>query len=177
MTALMKFDIVTAEKGQPVTTSIAIANGVGVQHKNVMAMIRKHIKRFESLGRIAFETRMGSPLPQGGFGRATEVAILNEPQASLLMVMQRNTERVMDFKVALVKAFFEARAFINHSCAELMQERAVLSNALENEKDYASYHGKGLSDWRSKRDGLQAAIAKVDSQLQPLLTGWMTHEG
>ena len=75
--------------------------------------------------------------------------------------------------MALVKAFFEARAFINHSCAELMQERAVLSTALENEKDHASYHGKGLSDWRSKRDGLQAAIAKVDSQLQPLLTHWV----
>lgn len=173
MTALMKFDIVTAEKGQPVTTSIAIADGVGVQHKNVMAMIRKHIKRFESLGRIAFETRMGSPLPQGGFGRATEVAILNEPQASLLMVMQRNTERVMDFKVALVKAFFEARALINHNCIGLIQEHAALCNAYNSEKDHASYHGKGLSDWRGKRDNLQAAITKVESQLQPLLTNFV----
>jgi len=172
MTSLMNFEIVTAEQGQPVTTSLAIAEGLDIQHKNVIAMVRKHIKRFEQFGRIAFQTRMGSPLPQGGFGRATEIAILNEPQASLLLTMQRNTERVMDFKVALVKAFFEARALINHSCMDLMQERAVLKVALSNEKEHASYHGKGLSDWRKKRDGLQLAIANVEGQLQPMLTGW-----
>ena len=95
MTALMKFDIVTAEKGQPVTNSLAIAQGLDIQHKNVIAMVRKHIKRFEQFGLVAFETRARLAGQWGG--GAVEVAILNEPQASLLLTMQRNTERFMDF--------------------------------------------------------------------------------
>lgn len=172
MTAMMKIDLVTAEKGQPMTTSLAIADGLGIQHKNVLAMVRKHRKRFDRFGPLAFQTRMGKPLPQGGFAKATEVALLNEPQASLLLTMQRNTARVMDFKEALIAAFFEARALLQSGCLSLLEQRAALNAVYESEKQQASVHGSGLNQWKHHKQGLQQAIHQINMQLQPLLTGW-----
>ena len=37
---------------------------------------------FEEFGPLAFETRKGKALPQGGFAKATEYALLNEQQAT-----------------------------------------------------------------------------------------------
>lgn len=172
MTALMKFEIVTTEQGHPVTTSLAIAQGLDLPHASVIKLVRRYKSDFEEFSPIGFEIQKGAALPQGGFGRATEIAVLNEQQATLLMTYMRNSPKVRQFKKTLVKAFFHARALINHDCMNLIQEHAALCFALTDEKESASRHGKGLHDWRFKRDGLQAAIAKIESQLQPLLTHW-----
>ncbi|MEC7119676.1 MAG: hypothetical protein VXW65_07225 [Pseudomonadota bacterium] len=111
------------------------------------------------------------PFMTAGGRQVRRVAVLNEAQATLLMTLLKNTQTVVAFKVSLVKAFFEARALINHDCTNLIREHAALCNAFETEQDHASHHGKGLNAWKGKRGGLQAAIAKVESQLQPLLTG------
>lgn len=104
----MMNDIVTiGANNAPVTTSLVIAEGTTIQHKNVLQLIRKNINDLQELGPIAFETRKGSALPQGGFARSTEIAILNEQQATLVFTYMRNTEPVKKFKLALVKAFFE----------------------------------------------------------------------
>ncbi len=42
-----------------------------------------------------------------GAGRHTEYAILNEPQATLLLTYSRNTDSIRRFKIKLVKAFYE----------------------------------------------------------------------
>lgn len=95
------------DAGLPVTTSLVISEGAEVQHKNVLELIRKNLGDLQQFGPIAFETRKGSALPQGGFARSTEVAILNEQQATLVFTYMRNTAPVKKFKIALVKAFFE----------------------------------------------------------------------
>lgn len=98
MTAL---DIIQHD-GEFVVTSETIANGSGVQHKNVLELIAANIADFEEFGTVAFLTR---PLPRGGL--PVRIALLNEQQATLLMTFQRNTDQVRAFKKALVKAFFE----------------------------------------------------------------------
>lgn len=90
-----------------VVSSETVAEGSGVQHKNVLELIDANRTDFEDFGQVAFETRKGSALRQGGFARSTRVALLNEQQATLLMTYQRNTDQVRAFKRALVKAFFE----------------------------------------------------------------------
>jgi len=65
-------DLVTLHDGDLSTTSIIIAQGTGVQHKNILELVRQYISDLEEFGRIAFETRKSG-------GRPTEVAILNEP--------------------------------------------------------------------------------------------------
>lgn len=92
--------------GEPTTTSLAIADGVGNQHKNVMELIRQNIGDFEEFGRVTFETR---PFETNGGVQSKELAILNEPQATLLLTYMRNNEIVKRFKKQLVKAFYELK--------------------------------------------------------------------
>lgn len=81
-------------------SSETIAEGAGVQHKNVLELVAKHQTQLERFGQVAFETRAGYNNAQ------VRVALLNEQQSTLLMTFMKNTERVIDFKVALVDSFF-----------------------------------------------------------------------
>lgn len=101
--------IVFARNGQALTTSEIVASNTGNAHASVLKLLRNHKDDFETFGPLGFEIRKGKPLPQGGFAKATEFAILNEQQATLLVTYCKNTEVVRKFKVALVKAFYEMR--------------------------------------------------------------------
>ena len=62
----------------PITTSLAIAEGVGNPHASVIKVIRQNIADFEEFGMIGFEIQ---PKPTGQRGGSdTEYAILNEQQ-------------------------------------------------------------------------------------------------
>ena len=64
-------------RGQQALTTIEIvAEGCGILHKNVLAMVRKYRADFEELGILAFETREN----RGTQGAPTEYAVLNEEQ-------------------------------------------------------------------------------------------------
>ena len=111
-------ELVTINNNEAVTTTLAIAEGVGNQHKNIIAMVRQYQNDLEEFGPLAFETRMGAPLPQGGFGKATEFAILNERQATLLLSYMRNTEIIREFKIALVRSFYRMAEELRQRPAE-----------------------------------------------------------
>lgn len=96
----------TSEDGTPTTTSMRIANGTHVQHKNVIEMVRHNIADFEEFGRVAFETQ---PFDTAGGRQHQIVAVLNEEQATLLLTYMRNNDVVKDFKKRLVHAFYELR--------------------------------------------------------------------
>lgn len=102
-------DLVTITDGSPVTTSLAIADGVDRPHKNIIELVRETVVDLEAFGPVAFETRKGKALPQGGYAKPAQVAILNEHQATLLITFMRNIGAVKEFKKRLVKAFFEMR--------------------------------------------------------------------
>ena len=115
-------EIISLNKdGVAVVDTITIAEGVQVQHKNILELIRKYLTDFEAFGPVAFETRKGKPLPQGGFAKATEVAWLTEDQTTLLFTFLKNTEIARKLKIRLVKAFREAREEI----ARLQQTPAL----------------------------------------------------
>lgn len=84
-------------------SSQTIAEGSGVQHKNVLESIARNQADLEEFGRVAFQTR---PLVTAGGVQHVRTALLNEQQATLVMTYQRNTEQVKAFKLALVKSFF-----------------------------------------------------------------------
>lgn len=102
-------ELITFKDGVAVVDTITIAEGVQVQHKNILELIRKYLPNFEAFGPVAFETRKGKPLPQGGFAKATEVAWLTEDQTTLLFTFLKNTEIARKLKLALVKAFRAVR--------------------------------------------------------------------
>jgi phage regulator Rha-like protein len=104
----------------PVTTSLKIAEGVGIEHESVMRLLKEYqhtdlLSRFE-IGKV--KTR----------GRPVAYAVLDEEQATFLITLMRNSEQVVKFKQALVKEFFRQRKVImamrnNHADAEWKQQR------------------------------------------------------
>ena len=94
---------------QPMTTSLAIADGVNLEHASVIKLVRKYQNHLQEFNPIGFESRKGEKLPQGGYGKSTEFARLSEGQAMFILTLQRNTEKVVVFKKALVQAFLELR--------------------------------------------------------------------
>lgn len=122
----MTNSIVFARDGQALTTSEAIAQGVGIQHKNILAVLRNYQADFETFGVFAFETRK----PKSALGGRPETfALLNEQQATLLVTYCKNTATVRKFKVALVKAFYETKR-------ELAREKLPHSARLDECNDY-----------------------------------------
>lgn len=92
------------DSGELATTSSIVADGTGVQHKNVLELIRKNLADFEEFGGVAFKTQA---FETAGGTQNRNVAILNREHAMLLMTFMRNTAVVRDFKKNLVRAFVE----------------------------------------------------------------------
>lgn len=100
--------VMRGDAGEPVTTSTAIAIGTQVQHKNVIELVRRYQSDLESFGSVPFKTEAK---PEGAHGGGPAVyAVLNEQQATLLIAFMRNSSIVVDFKVQLVRSFYEMRA-------------------------------------------------------------------
>ncbi|MCK2095212.1 Rha family transcriptional regulator [Thauera aromatica] len=99
-------EIVVEHHGEAMTTSLAIAEGVQMDHASVIKLVRKYVEEINKFGRVGFEIR---PFATAGGQQYREVAWLNEQQATLLITFMRNSEVVVAFKVALVRAFFEMR--------------------------------------------------------------------
>lgn len=96
-------ELVLLHHNEPMTTSETLADGVELQHKNVVALIRKHAADLAEWGEIAFQTRLNL------HGKPTEFAWLNEGQSLFLLTLMKNSPVVVAFKKALVKAFLELR--------------------------------------------------------------------
>ena len=109
-------ELVLLHHNEPMTTSLAIAAGVNLEHKSVLQLLRKYIGDLQKLGEVAFQTRL--EIVSDGTSafemrksahRPTEFAYLNEGQSIFLLTLMRNTEKVVAFKLALVQAFLELR--------------------------------------------------------------------
>lgn len=94
-------------KKEPYTTSDIIAEYAELKHDTVQSLIRNHKDDLEVFGVFGFEIRKPSKGSLGG--RPRKIYHLNEQQATLLITYLDNTKPVREFKVALVKAFFEMR--------------------------------------------------------------------
>lgn len=99
-------ELVLLHHNEAMTTSLAIAEGTENTHESVIKLVRKYVEDLQNFGRVGFEIE---PFATNGGVQSREVAFLNEPQATLLITFLRNSEIVVRFKVALVKAFYEMR--------------------------------------------------------------------
>lgn len=92
--------------GTPVIDTFTIAQGVNIEHKAVIQLVRKYESDFNAFGRVTFEMR---PFETAGGTQKREVALLNEDQATLLFTYLKNTEIARSLKVRVVKAFRDCR--------------------------------------------------------------------
>lgn len=98
----MKTELVHISKNKPFTDSIVIAEAVGLKHRRVIALIRKHQSDLEEFGEVTFQTSLNKQ------GSATEYTNLTEDQATFLMMLFKPSPIVVKFRVQLVKAFRKA---------------------------------------------------------------------
>ena len=116
--------IVSIINGQAVTTSLAIAEGTEVQHKNILDLIRSYRVDLEQFGRVTFEIQ---PFATAGGTQKREIATLNERQASLVLMYMRNSEIARGFKIRIIKEFW---AMAERLAAPVFQIPKTLSEAL-----------------------------------------------
>lgn len=164
------FPLVVPVEGEARASSEIIARGVGVQHKNVLALIRRYVTDFGQFGPLAFETRLAKT-PQGG-GRPVEFAMLNEPQATLLMTFMRNSPKVIEFKIALVREFFRMRDELGRREQNLWQQmQALIAREVES-KVRASFGSHLMLERKREIPGFDAERDLLERQIQPSL---LTH--
>ncbi|MBT0928608.1 Rha family transcriptional regulator [Streptococcus lutetiensis] len=108
-------------KKEPYTTSEIIAECAELKQDTVQSLIRNHKDDLEVFGVYGFEIRKPSKGSLGG--RPRKIYHLNEQQATLLITYLDNTKPVREFKVALVKAFFEMRDELTKIRVERASER------------------------------------------------------
>ena len=106
-----KNELVAMVDGEATTTSLIIAEGTGIEHASIMKLIRNNLNDFNEFGRVRFEIQ---PFETAGGIQKREVAILNEQQTTLLFSYMRNSEIVKQFKIRLVKKFYEMRDTIRN---------------------------------------------------------------
>lgn len=140
---------VNADK-TPVVESTVIAEGVEIQHKNVLELIRKYNDDFQSFGRVTFETQ---PFETAGGTQRREVALLNENQAYLLFTYLKNTETARQLKVRLVQAFSDVRNQLSSSSTNHYQLPRSYSEALRQ-----------LASEVEQREALQAKNLQLENK-------------
>lgn len=153
----------------PLTTSLIIAERLDIQHKNILHNIDKFSKELQTINPLAFETRKGEPLPQGGYSKSTRYALLTEQQATFLISLSRNTPKVVEFKLALTKAFFEAREALNKIKVENKVEHQSYLKIFKDfclQHNYSSEEIKMFDYLREQalKQGYAIACAKLKEQ-------------
>jgi phage regulator Rha-like protein len=83
-----------------------LAQHLETQHESLFKLVTTHQGDFEELGKVRFQI---GPSPDSRTGQSMKFALLNEDQAYLLLTYSRNTARVRELKIRLVKAFRDAR--------------------------------------------------------------------
>lgn len=97
-------EIVMVKGNEVFTTSLAISKGLNLEHESVIRLLKKHsnieeLSRFE-IGEIRTK------------GRPIKIAFLDELQATLLIVLMKNSPEVLKFKIKLTNAFFKQRKLL-----------------------------------------------------------------
>jgi phage regulator Rha-like protein len=143
-----------------------IAKGLKLRHRSVIQLVRKHLDSLKVLGRVQFQI---APFSTGGGVQSCEVALLNEHQAALLISMMRNTEKVLEFKVALIKEFFRMRDDMQGRNLDLWaQMQALIAKEVES-KVHASFGSHLMLQRKREIPHFNEERTLLENQIQPSL--------
>ncbi len=131
---------------EPYTTSDIIAEHTGNSYRSVQRTVERQMNRLERFGRVRFEI---TPLQTRGGVQDHKIYLLNEMQATLLITFLKNTDIVADFKVELVRQFFEMRRLLQERQTGQWQQvraegkaaRRLETDAIKAFVEYAAANG------------------------------------
>ena len=133
-------------KAIPFTTSDVIAEYAKIKHHAVQQMISKHEVSLKKFGQVAFEMRAVT------YSRGTnqeKIYHLNEEQATLLITFLKNTEPVINFKVELVRQFYQMRTELQKRQIErerLKPIRRDMTDVIQDNPDHSVWDFKLYTD-------------------------------
>lgn len=128
---------------EPRIDSRLVAQGLDIQHETLLETIRKYQIKFEKLGKfITSETEINKndnkdsnsfpvsnrKTPSDKGGRPMSYVLLNENQVVFAVTLSRNTEKVVEFKLALTQAFAHAKQQIVSQQQQLKELQKRLDN-------------------------------------------------
>lgn len=162
-------EIVYFKNNDVFTDSLVIAEGTGVEHRKLKQTIRKYEKQMQGFGKLYAPYKAEST-----GGRKTEYYLLNESQATFLITLLKNTDRVVGFKAELVRQFYEMRKFIaERHTQEWLETRKqgkltrkaetdVIKELVEYAKEQGSTHSDMLYMTYSKLANALAGVKNRD---------------
>ncbi len=97
-------ELIVLKNNKAFTTSLIISEGVGLEHRAVISLLKKYsnTKTLSAFEMLKVSTK----------GRPIEVAYLTEIQATFLITLMNNSEKVIDFKEKLTHAFFKQKKIL-----------------------------------------------------------------
>lgn len=154
------FPLVTSIDGEARASTEVIARGVGLQHKNVMELVRRYEAQLGRFGKVAFQTRLNRR------GTPTAFALLNEAQASAVLTLMRNTEKVVEFKFSLIREFFRMRDELQRREQGLWaQMQALIAKEVES-KVRASFGSHLMLQRKREIPKFDAQFAELEDRIQ-----------
>lgn len=116
---------------EPYTTSELLADCTGINHRRVRDAIRKYKSDLESFGKVgAYQTTLKSGQHVPGYK-------LNEPQATFLLTLFKNTPVVLEFKKELVRQFYAMREYIRERQSPIWADTRALGKQIRKEESDA----------------------------------------
>jgi phage regulator Rha-like protein len=110
---ISKFELVEIFENEPRISHKLIAKNTDNKEVSVGNLINKYMRNLEVFGSVHFKNELRKDENKGG--DQPKIFYLNEQQATLLLTFMRNNEIVINFKVKLVKEFFEMRQLLLNS--------------------------------------------------------------
>lgn len=158
--------LVVPVDGEARASSEAIAHAAGLPHRGIIQTLRRYAADFETFGKIALEVRLNRR------GKPTEFAMLNEHQATLLLTFLRNSPKVVQLKIALVREFFRMRDELGRREQNLWQQmQALIAREVES-KVRASFGSHLMLERKREIPQFDAERDLLERQIQPSL---LTH--
>jgi phage regulator Rha-like protein len=158
MTAIMVFSAPNLRHGEPFTTSKTISEFSGVSHKYIKKQITTHKTGFKSLGLL------GAYATESTGGRPEKVYRLNEPQASFLMTLLKNTPAVVSFKLELIRQFYTMRAILQKQQIAKMERKPIrreLTDVIQADPNHDKHDFCNLTNL-----AYRAVIGKTAAQIR-----------
>ncbi|WP_151950320.1 Rha family transcriptional regulator [Aliarcobacter butzleri] len=149
-----------------------IAEQTNNKEVSVANLINKYISDFEVFGKVHFKNEA----IKNTKNRINEIVTyyLNEQQSYLLLTYLRNSEIVRNFKIALVKAFFEIKKQLENKSSntdiqielsELRQEIKDLKKQLILKEDENPFKGFYTPNWVFRKRENEYAYSRKDWML------------
>lgn len=176
--------------GEQRVSSELVAWRLDIEHRVLLHTMETYKAQIEEFGSVAFETRLR---PSGG--KPTRYALLNESQCHFVATLSRNSERVVKFKVWLVKAFGAVRESAHPApavptnlrdalllAAELEGQRQQLAAQVQEMAPAAQYADEVLtsvSDWTTLTIAKELGISaqRLNMELYALKVQYKNGDG